>query len=352
MSAISSGVVEVPILVIQVEAPNVLQVRKTPISANDRDFLRSVEDYCGRIFTSSSSLWRSSLNERHLNVGEKYFALDSRMGVSQWRRGILSNVVTVRGGHRACIYLMDEARSIDVPLNHLLPMPDTFGNRPPLLRKVIISGIRPCSLVTDPLTCQTNYGPSVNWDTAAEQYCKKLFLFNPGLSDVRLHHVRLLSESESCLADLSLRVNDLNISSYALHLKQMRFATIDEDESFALATIRPTDRGRVFNSSGLVPPFRSLSSLMLVDEMGSTLKCHEVDSATNSTDVDRNNNVELPMFGSKQHALMEEESLERSNTIQPCTSRGTNSLVTVEPSDRMRITFITDSNASHRSVSL
>ena len=101
MSSLNSVVVEVPVLVIQVEAPNVLHVRKSSLSEGDRNFLRSVEDYCGRIFSSSaSSRWRTSLNERHLNVGDKYFALDSRTGGSQWRRGRLSNVVTVRGGHR------------------------------------------------------------------------------------------------------------------------------------------------------------------------------------------------------------------------------------------------------------
>ena len=49
-------------------------------------------------------------------------------------------------------------------------MPDEFGLQPPLLRKVVVAGIRPCSLVTDDLTCETNYGPTSTWDSAASQW--------------------------------------------------------------------------------------------------------------------------------------------------------------------------------------
>jgi len=352
MSSLNSVVVEVPVLVIQVEAPNVLHVRKSSLSEGDRNFLRSVEDYCGRIFSSSaSSRWRTSLNERHLNVGDKYFALDSRTGGSQWRRGRLSNVVTVRGGHRACVYLMDEARSIDVPLNHILPMPDSFGDRPPMLRKVVISGIRPCSLVTDSLTCQTDYGPSATWDTAAEQYCKKLFLFNPGLSDVRLRHIRLHAESKVCLADLSFRFNDRIIGSYAQHLRQLRYATNDDArESFALATIAPVANAVDNDNSGLMPPFESLSSLTLIDEMGSFVRCHKVDSSSSiCADRDANNEEsDIPKIGSKQHVLLEEEALERSNIVAPRDILGRSASASL---DRMKITFTTDYK-SNRSVLL
>lgn len=60
-----------------------------------------------------------------------------------------------------------------------------------------------------------------------------------------------------------------------------------------------------------MPPFHSLSFLTLVDEMGSVIRCHKVNpSSTISTDGDENDN-DVPKFGSRQHVLMEEESLER-----------------------------------------
>ena len=95
---------EVAVLVIQVESPNVLYVRKTPLSAEERSFLCAMAEYCGHLNTASSSFsssgWRASLNDRRLKVGDKYLALDSRPGGSEWRRALLTNVVTVRGGHR------------------------------------------------------------------------------------------------------------------------------------------------------------------------------------------------------------------------------------------------------------
>ena len=91
---------DVPVLIIHVESPNVLFVRKYPLSNDERDFLRAVEDYCGRIHAKSASGWRASLNDRQLNLGDKYFVLDGRQGGTQWRRGLLTNVVSVRGGHR------------------------------------------------------------------------------------------------------------------------------------------------------------------------------------------------------------------------------------------------------------
>jgi len=335
--------VEVPILVIQVESPNVLYVRKSPLSLDDRDFLRSVEDYCSRVFaSSSSSRWRNSLNERHLNVGDKFFALDARLGGAQWRRGVLSNFITVRGGHRACLYLMDEARSIDVAMNQILPMPDSFGDRPPLLRKVIIEGIRPCSLVTDSLTCETNYGPSASWDASAEQYCKKLFLFNPGLSDVRLHHMRVHSESKICLADLSFCVNDQTIDSYSLHLKQMRFATNDDSKhSFALSSGLASDSDCSNQPSGLMPPFRSTSPLTLVDEAGSVIRCHRAESSsTLSVDGDANNNdVNCQRFSAPGW------------TSEPSVPQSRNSSTTPHQ-NQMQITFKADAPDSNRRVVL
>ena len=65
--------------------------------------------------------------------------------------------------------MIDEARSIDVTMNHLLPMPEVFARFPPLLRKVIINGVQPYSLVTDDLTLETKYGPTDTWDSAAIQ---------------------------------------------------------------------------------------------------------------------------------------------------------------------------------------
>lgn len=325
----SSTRVEVPVLVIQIEAPNILYVRRSPLSDEDRTFLKSIEDYCGHVFaSSSSSRWRSSLNERNLNIGDKYFALDSRLGGSQWRRGILTNVVTVRGGHRACIHLMDEARSIDVAMNHILPMPDTFGNRAPLLRKVVISGIRPCTLVTDSLTCETDYGPSSSWDGAAEQYCKKLFLFNPGLSDVRLHSVRFHSSSQLCLADLSFRVDEHIVSSYALHLKQMRFATDDDEQhSFALSAA-VVNRPQQQEPAGLVPPFQSSSSLTLMDDSGSVVKCHKVDS-------------DISLASSQDKEIKDIKEGDANNNNLPDLSVG---------GDKMQITFDSRAKDAKRSV--
>ena len=138
-------------------------------------------------------------------------------------------------------------------------MPDEFGLQPPLLRKVVVAGIRPCSLVTDDLTCETNYGPTSTWDSAASQwevtlalkfwnlamassqlkrqmpnellfvwhfpskctlrYAKTLFLHNSSLSDARLCRIHVNPETRLCFADLSFRVDDRKISSYAAHLK-------------------------------------------------------------------------------------------------------------------------------------
>ena len=108
---------QVAVLVIQVESPNVLYVRKTPLSAEERSFLRAMAEYCSHLnaassssfSSSSSSGWRASLSDRRLSVGKKYLALDSRPGGSEWRRALLTNVVTVRGGHRyiwiaVCVY--------------------------------------------------------------------------------------------------------------------------------------------------------------------------------------------------------------------------------------------------------
>ena len=90
---------DVAVLVIHVESPNVLFVRKSPLSDDERNFLRAIDDHCAGSGASAGG-WRTSLNERQLRVGDKYFVLDGRQGATQWRRGLLTNVVTVCGGHR------------------------------------------------------------------------------------------------------------------------------------------------------------------------------------------------------------------------------------------------------------
>jgi len=323
---------DVSVIVIQVESPNVIYVRKSPLPSNERDFLRALEDYCGRVH-SKYSRWGSSLSERQLNVGHKYLALENASqdrggggaggGRTQWRRGLLTNVLTVRGGHRACVYLIDEARSVDVPLNHLLPMPDEFGLQPPLLRKVVVAGIRPCSLVTDDLTCETNYGPTSTWDSAASQYAKTLFLHNSSLSDARLCRIRVNPETRLCFADLSFRVDDRKISSYAAHLKGLRFAMDDDAEnSYALRASLESDKVGRHENSYPSPPFGSSSTLTLTDFAGNVIPCHKPGSMTNGSLQDRNNNrqpgssLEIPLLEPSSPSTPTLRSLPLSSSMQ------------------------------------
>ena len=51
------------------------------------------------------------------------------------------------------------------------------------------------------------------------RYAKTLFLHNSSLSDARLCRIRVNPETRLCFADLSFRVDDRKISSYAAHLK-------------------------------------------------------------------------------------------------------------------------------------
>ena len=51
------------------------------------------------------------------------------------------------------------------------------------------------------------------------RYAKTLFLLNSSLSDARLCRIRVDPETRLCFADLSFRVDDRKISSYATHLK-------------------------------------------------------------------------------------------------------------------------------------
>jgi len=292
----ASAASDVSVLVIHVESPNVLFVRKSPLSDEERHFLRAVDDYCAGIHARSSSGWRTSLNERQLHVGDKYFVLDGCQGATQWRRGLLTNVVTVSGGHRACVYLIDEARSVDVRMNHMLPMPEAFGRFPPLLRKVIITGIQPYSLVTDDLTCQTKYGPTSSWDTAAIQYARKLFLDNSSLSRTRLERISIHPESRMCFADISLCIGSKPIPSYAQHLKELRFATDDDDDNFfahqSAKRSQNVDGPDECSADTRVPlsPFRSDSSVALVDYDGTMISCYKPDALLSDDIPDKNNN--------------------------------------------------------------
>ena len=86
-------------------------------------------------------------------------------------------------------------------------MPDEFGLQPPLLRKVVVAGIRPCSLVTDDLTCETNYGPTSTWDSAASQWEVTLALKFWNLAMASTSQIKGKCQMSFCFCDISIHLN-------------------------------------------------------------------------------------------------------------------------------------------------
>ena len=151
------------------------------------------------------------------------------------------------------------------------------------------------------------------------RYARKLFLHNSSLSNARLHNISIDPESRLCFADLSLCIDDKTISSYASHLKELRFATEDDlDNSFAHQAAKQTDKighneasstGEMSNCvvmrvlkrqfdlfsltsvcSVLPSPFRPDCSVALLDYSGTLISCHKPDDGIYVGAQDENNN--------------------------------------------------------------